>query len=570
MGVLASLALVLATPAPAGDVWKVPSGTPTIQAALNAAAPGDEIVVAPGVYHEHLNFHGKDVVLRSLAGPQVTILEGDGLDTVVLFEGGETNGAVLRGFTLTGGQGTGVPFSNLTRGGAVTCHLGSAPVIEGNVMRENEASWGGGVLAIRAAPVVRGNLFEKNSIVHFGGGVMLQDSDAVVEDNVFQDNLAGFPSGSGSAAGMYVAAISNPRIEGNVFRRNVARGSGGGLAINNSVFGSGVGHALVRRNCFEENVAGGQAGALWVTRSEPFLEGNVFRANRAREGAGLVILDSEVSMWGDVVVDNVATNSGGGLFARNDAVVHLVRASFVGNEAAVSGAALWGSSSTLELAGALFWQNDAAGGTPVLLEGTDLALQHSLLAGGASSVTSMSGSTLQLGAGMLDLDPQLDPQSLLPTLLAGSPCIDAGDPAEHRLARDASGAPALQDGDLDGLVRADVGALEFTHVRLEARLEGLELALDAKGMPGLPALLLVGTPGEPAPLGAYGLLLVGPPVTTFALGTLPVGLRLPVPQGFLESRQAFALQVLATLDGAHGNASNDVVLATGTRAARQP
>ncbi len=48
----------------------------SIQAAIDAAEGGDEIVVAPGTYYEGINFNGKAVKLVSSGGADVTIIDG--------------------------------------------------------------------------------------------------------------------------------------------------------------------------------------------------------------------------------------------------------------------------------------------------------------------------------------------------------------------------------------------------------------------------------------------------------------------------------------------------------------
>jgi nitrous oxidase accessory protein len=65
----------------------------TIASALEAASPGDEVVVAAGVYHEHLVL---DVPIK-LQGEPGAILDGDGHDTVVLVKSGPS---VVRGLTI--------------------------------------------------------------------------------------------------------------------------------------------------------------------------------------------------------------------------------------------------------------------------------------------------------------------------------------------------------------------------------------------------------------------------------------------------------------------------------------
>ena len=68
----------------------VPADQPTIQDAINSAVDGDEIVVAPGIYPEVIDLLRKAITVRSSEGPQVTIIDGTGLnDSVVTSKNGE-------------------------------------------------------------------------------------------------------------------------------------------------------------------------------------------------------------------------------------------------------------------------------------------------------------------------------------------------------------------------------------------------------------------------------------------------------------------------------------------------
>ena len=112
-------AIFLTTTAPAQTTWYVDlgncpgpgSGTQgnafcTIQTGIDAAGSGDTVLVSPGTYHETIDFIGKGVTLRSIAGPDATTIDASGLnDSVVKCVSGEGPDAVLQGFTITGGAG---------------------------------------------------------------------------------------------------------------------------------------------------------------------------------------------------------------------------------------------------------------------------------------------------------------------------------------------------------------------------------------------------------------------------------------------------------------------------------
>jgi hypothetical protein len=76
---------------------RVPADAGTIQQAIDTAATGDTVLVAPGTYVETITFRGKAITVASEQGPEVTIIDGNRAGSVVTFASGETRGAVLQG-----------------------------------------------------------------------------------------------------------------------------------------------------------------------------------------------------------------------------------------------------------------------------------------------------------------------------------------------------------------------------------------------------------------------------------------------------------------------------------------
>lgn len=105
----------LATPAP--GVYQRPAVTAdatvdcdggadfeSIQAAIDAADPGDAIEVAACKYDELVDFRGKSVHLFSTDGPAETTIDADGAGSVLTAKNGESVGTIVRGFTLEDGD----------------------------------------------------------------------------------------------------------------------------------------------------------------------------------------------------------------------------------------------------------------------------------------------------------------------------------------------------------------------------------------------------------------------------------------------------------------------------------
>jgi hypothetical protein len=237
----------LASSSPAlGSTIFVPADHATIQAAIDAAATGDEIVVAPGTYNELIDFSGKAITLRSSDGAAVTTIDGTAKGgSVVQCTSGEGLGTELRGFTITGGIGT-LDGSIRLGGGVFT--RGSSPTIEECVVIGNTAFNGGAMANYGGGrPLVLNCWLGGNTAVQ-GGGVFNFDSSPTVVNCVFTGNHATVISG-----GIDNSSSSNPTVVNCTFSRNTTDGPGGGMTT-----GAGASSALRVENCiFWENADSG-------------------------------------------------------------------------------------------------------------------------------------------------------------------------------------------------------------------------------------------------------------------------------------------------------------------------
>lgn len=214
----------------------VPTEYLSIQAAINAAGPGDHVVVLPGQYVGGMDLLGKAITVRSMdpANPAVVasaVIHGNRAALhVVTCVNGEDADTILDGLTITGGNANG-PCCGPNHGGGMY----------------NEGS----------SPTVRNCVFIGNSANQFGAGMFNKNSSPTVTGCSFTSNRGGLgPNGFGEGGGMFNNATSHPLVSNCVFACNVVNKFGGAM-LNDS--GS---HPTISHCTFENNTAGVHGGAI--------------------------------------------------------------------------------------------------------------------------------------------------------------------------------------------------------------------------------------------------------------------------------------------------------------------
>lgn len=310
----------------------VPADYPTIQAAINIVGNGSEIIVAPGIYPEHINFLGKIIHLHSSGGPGVTTIDGQGaLGTVVICSGGETPATILEGFTITGGNGGGL-------GGGMHISNDSSPTVENCTFFNNTASWGGGVRLTTTLSTVSTftncrffeNSADRGGGMHKGGSGVVHLVDCEFDANSATDRAGALHLTGGAAP--YLTATNCS------FTNNVADSIGG------AVFNGGGSNTQDTRfmNChFEGNSTSSatSGGAMYISTS----------------GSGTTLIDC-------VFLDNAS--GGGGAIARFESIpsstTTIIGCEFRNNTAAIDGGAVnsWGNVNSIPQIGtSLFCEN---------------------------------------------------------------------------------------------------------------------------------------------------------------------------------------------------------------------
>jgi hypothetical protein len=290
---------LISTTALAQNTIHVPADQPTIQAAINAAAPGDTVLVAPGTYDE-INFNGKAITVTSSDGPAVTIIENvDSFDSVVTFNHHETLGAVLNGFTVRNGHAL--------NGGGIEIN-GASPTITNNIITANYAIGGAGIHVYGGSPLIQGNTISENSRADNtdgdGGGISVSGSSTQfanpkILNNTITDNRTG-----GSGGGILVSYYASPLIQNNYIAGNYAYAGGGGIALTSYQT------PIVLQNIIVNNTSVGEqgGGGILVGGSQPQVINNTLYGNSSADGLSGVYMTAGS---GSVFSNNIVVTTSG-------------------------------------------------------------------------------------------------------------------------------------------------------------------------------------------------------------------------------------------------------------------
>jgi hypothetical protein len=209
---------------------RVPGDQHTIQAGVAAASVGDTVLVAPGVYagahNRNIDFNGVDLVLRSEMGPEVTILDCEYMATAFWFRHGESEAAVVEGFTIRRG--------GWWDGGGMNLD-GSSPTVRQCLFVDCLAEGAGGAfIAHGGAPRFIECQFIGGTAFFGGGGACLWSSP-----HFYRCSFVGNLTQNGAA---FAGAGESAVFESCTFASNVCDPGGEVIELGND-------SSLIMRNC---------------------------------------------------------------------------------------------------------------------------------------------------------------------------------------------------------------------------------------------------------------------------------------------------------------------------------
>ncbi len=388
----------------------------------------------------------------------------------------------LRGMTLTGGDVS-------TQGGAIrgseTLTLESAAISENAAYRHGGGIWNSASVTINAS-TISGNTSGSD-----GGGIWA--SSVVVSSSTFSANSADDAGGGIFASGD--ATIGSSTIAGNSAEDGGGVYADGDVTVTSSTIsgnsadydGGGIyadGDLTVTSSTIAGNSADYDGGGIYAYGDVRVTSSTISGNSAAYDGGG-IHADGEVTVTSSTIAGNSAFRHGGGIYADSD--VTVISSTIAGNSAVRRGGGIYADSvDQVTIENSIVALNTDDGTAPDLdVGGGTLSVEYSLI--GDSTGTDLTeapvgapdeNGNLIGGAGQGTIDPFLAPladnggPTLTLALLAGSPAIDAGDPAAMAGADevplyDQRGEPYARVASGNGAARIDMGSYEQQSLTVE-------------------------------------------------------------------------------------------------------
>ena len=153
----------------------------SLQAAITAASNGDTILVGPGTYQVSATISEKSIILKSLDGPETTILNrGSGSYIILTLSTPASNQSIIEGFTFSGANYSAIVID------------ASSPTIKNCIFNDNISYfyYGGACRIFDGSPLFDACTFRNNSSEYSNGGICSDQSNPTFTNCNFINNYA--------------------------------------------------------------------------------------------------------------------------------------------------------------------------------------------------------------------------------------------------------------------------------------------------------------------------------------------------------------------------------------------
>jgi parallel beta-helix repeat protein len=435
--------LMLGAPAQAGDgppaaspqseFQVCPSGCAysAVQAAVDAAQPGDVIKVAAGTYTDVSSRQRADLVATGSVTQVVyinktvtirggyttafveppdpagnpTVLDAQGKGRVLYIVGkpaaGQAISPTIEGLSLVGGSAAGQHGYQygFDVGGGVYVYSATA-TLSNNVIARATGYYGAGVFVQANGASLIGNIITGNVSSMYGGGVYVYTTTVTLSNNIVTSNTAAYRGG-----GIYLGA-SPATLTGNEVNRNTAGQYGGGLYLEYSL-------ATLSANEIATNTVERDGGGLYLDHSAATLTANTVMSNTASSpsgavtssGGGMYLFSSNNGrVTENSIISNTAKTAGGGSFLESSTLVfdHNTLSRNLVPVGLGCGGGLQVKYGTPTLSRNTFDRNKAPSGGGLCLANSAATLSHNLITNNTAVFSNGGGADLGQSAATLD------------------------------------------------------------------------------------------------------------------------------------------------------------------------
>jgi parallel beta helix pectate lyase-like protein/disaggregatase-related protein len=270
-----------------------PADFNTIQAAIDFAVDGNEIVVKDGTYtgagNRDIEFKGKAITVRSENGPASCIIDCQGSETEphlgFYFHGAEGPDSILDGFTITHGyhEQAGGIFCTYV---AIGDWRPSNPTIQNCVITNNWGKYAGAIYCqSHCEPLISNCIISENVGAYMGGIYYSDMCHPVLTNCIIQNNRGAHGGGIRTGGAQCHGTITNCVISGN-------RSTNGGAAVN---WWSAGGSVTITNCTIVSNEDEYCSGGIYIGGgggTTGTITNCIIRDNRVQGG-----LEDQISLW---------------------------------------------------------------------------------------------------------------------------------------------------------------------------------------------------------------------------------------------------------------------------------
>ncbi|MCK4509310.1 MAG: right-handed parallel beta-helix repeat-containing protein, partial [Desulfuromonadales bacterium] len=326
----------------------------TIQLGIDAINGAHTVLVYEGTYNEEVLFefgsNDNNTTLRSVCGPDTTIISGSGSGSVVTFN--RYSNSQIDGFQVTGGT-TGINVTGDDSQATITnCQI-----------HDNHGLYGGGISVDNSVLTLTNSEIYNNSSDRGAGVRIWRGSGHIIDNTIIRNNTAVADGTFDGGGGVYLSQIFSGgiTISNSVIRDNETDYPGGGIRVAQVPYSEGAGLTVSDSIISGNTAAGSWGGGVFSDNSRTNFIRTSITGNTADSGGAIAHPSAGVttSFENCILADNQAAWAG--MAKMNGGTLDIVNSVIANNRATdASGGAIYNQLATITIHNSILWGNQAA------------------------------------------------------------------------------------------------------------------------------------------------------------------------------------------------------------------